>query len=187
MSRITYDRDLRRLNRAEGYLVLGLPLRAIEIVRERKDWGRYSFHASYLEGEALRTLERYREASECLERAASIRPDDVDTAVALGWCYKRTHKLAQAIDALERIKRRDPAIALIRYNLACYWSIAGNRERALLELGEALRLQPAMVELATSEVDFDPIRTEPGFVKVLGSATALSTESTRTWDFTSAG
>jgi tetratricopeptide (TPR) repeat protein len=170
-----FDRDLRRLNQAEGYLVLGLPARTIEIVKERKDWGRYGFHASFLEGEALRTLERYKEASECLERAATMRPDDVDTAIALGWCYKRTHRLAQAIDVLDRISRRDPSIALVRYNLACYWSIAGNLERAIVELRAAIRIEPAMVGLASSEVDFDPIRTEPAFQKILGSASALST------------
>ena len=55
------------------------------------------FEASYLMGEALRALERYREALKPLEVAAALRPDEVHVALALGWCYKRTHRLAQAI------------------------------------------------------------------------------------------
>ena len=79
-----------------------------------------------LTGEALRVLGRYRDALKPLEVAASLRPGDVGVAIALGWCYKRTHRLAQAIDALGRAVRHNPDEALLHYNLSCYWSLAGN-------------------------------------------------------------
>ena len=56
------------------------------------------FEANFLKGEALRCLDRYREALKPLEIAASLRPSDTRVALALGWCYKRTNRLAQAID-----------------------------------------------------------------------------------------
>ena len=84
------------------------------------------FEACLLKGEALRSLERYREAIQPLEMAASLRPGDTGVALALGWCYKRTNRLAQAIDALDRARRHNPENPLLHYNLACYWSLAGN-------------------------------------------------------------
>ena len=42
------------------------------------------FEASFLKGEALRCLDRYREALVSLEVAASLRPEDVAVALAQG-------------------------------------------------------------------------------------------------------
>ena len=108
MSRIIRDRIKRQLDEAEGYLMLDLPRRALEILERRSDWATMQFEASFLTGEALRSLERYREALKPLEVAAALRPADIGVAIALGWCYKRTHRLAQAIDALERAERHNP-------------------------------------------------------------------------------
>src|SRR5690348_3964203 len=105
MTRMTHDRIVRKLLSAEGYLEIDLPQRALDILQSRSDWATMQFEASFLTGEALRSLERYREALKPLEVAAGLRPGDPDVAIALGWCYKRTHRLAQAIDALERALR----------------------------------------------------------------------------------
>src|SRR5438309_8371032 len=119
MSQIIVDRIKRQLASAEGFLTLNLPERALEVLQGRSDWATMQFEASFLTGEALRVLGRYREALKPLEVAAGLKPGDVDVAIALGWCYKRTHRLAQAIDALERAERENPQHALIHYNLAC--------------------------------------------------------------------
>src|ERR1700681_3380268 len=122
MGRIIGDRIKRQLDEAEGFLMLNLPQRALEILGSRADWATMQFEASFLMGEALRELNRYREALKPLEVAAGLRPGDVGVAIALGWCYKRTHRLAQAIDALARALRHNPEEALLHYNLSCYWS-----------------------------------------------------------------
>src|SRR3954451_249811 len=143
MSRIIRDRIKRQLDEAEGYLMLNLPLRALAILERRSDWATMKFEASFLMGEALRSLERYREELKPLEIAAALNPEEVGVAIALGWCYKRTHRLAQAIDALERAARHNPdAPGILHYNLACYWSLAGNAAKALDELSQALDLEP---------------------------------------------
>src|SRR3954452_5506890 len=89
MGRIIRDRIVRQLDAAEGYLMLGLPDRALEILQGRPDWATMQFEASFLNGEALRVLGRYREALKPLEVAAALRPGDLGVAFALGWCYKR--------------------------------------------------------------------------------------------------
>lgn len=171
MSRIIRDRIKRQLDEAEGYLMLNLPNRTLEILESRADWATMQFEASFLAGEALRSLERYREALKPLEVAAALRPADVGVAIALGWCYKRTHRLAQAIDALERAERHNPDMALLHYNLACYWSLAGNTPKALDSLAVALDLDAKLRELIPEEHDFDQLRGNPEFERLtLGPA-----------------
>lgn len=167
MGRIGADRIVRRLSEAEGYLMLDLPRRALEILRSRDDWATMKFEASCLTGEALRALGRYREALTSLEVAASLRPGDLSVAIALGWCYKRTQRLAQAIDALERAVREHPGEALLHYNLACYWSLVGDPAQAVRSLAEAIDLEPRLRDWVAAESDFDPIRREAEFERVM--------------------
>lgn len=166
MSRINRDRVKRQLDEAEGYLMLGLPERALQILERPSDWATMQFEASLLTGEALRALGRYREALKPLEVAAGLRPSDVSVALALGWCYKRTHRLAQAIDALERAERHNPDEPLIHYNLACYWSLASNAPKALDELATALELEPELRSRIGDEADFDSLRGNPDFERL---------------------
>ncbi|MBX6315836.1 MAG: tetratricopeptide repeat protein [Isosphaeraceae bacterium] len=168
------DRIIRKLDEAEGYLMLGLPRRALEILQSRSDWATMQFEASLLTGEALRALERYREAIKPLEQAARLQPGDVGVAIALGWCYKRTHRLAQAIDALERAARLHAEEPLLHYNLACYWSLAGSPAKALDELATALDLDPDLRRLIANETDFDPIRGNPAFERLVSGKASMA-------------
>ncbi len=171
MARIIRDRIVRQLDEAEGYLMLGLPQRALEILESRTEWPGMTFESSFLTGEALRSLGRIREALRPLERAAALRPDDVAVAISLGWCYKRTHRLAQAIDALERASREHPEEPLLHYNLACYWSLAGNPAKSLEELSAALTLDPDLRERIVEEPDFDGLRGHPEFERIASGKT----------------
>jgi tetratricopeptide (TPR) repeat protein len=171
MSRISRDRIRRLLDEAEGYLLLELPRRSLQILESRSDWSSMQFEANLLKGEALRCLERYREALRPLEIAAGLQPGDPRVALALGWCYKRTNRLAQAIDALARALVAHPEQALLHYNLACYWTLAGNSTKALEALSTALELDPELRSLIAGEPDFDQLRDNPDFHRVaFGSA-----------------
>ncbi|RUL86213.1 TPR end-of-group domain-containing protein [Tautonia sociabilis] len=161
------DPIVRRLLEAEGFLELGMPSHALEILQSRSEWATVQFEASYLTGEALRELGRYREALAALDVAAKLRPDSLHVAIAQGWCYKRTHRLAQAIDALDRARRHHPDNALIRYNLACYWSLAGDPVKCLEELRAALAIAPHYRAMIDSEPDFDPVRSNPSFRRLV--------------------
>ena len=167
MSRISQDQIRRRLDEAEGYLLLELPLRSLEILESRADWAGMQFEACLLKGEALRELTRYREALKPLEMASALRPTDSRVALALGWCYKRTNRLAQAIDTLERVAREQPGEALIHYNLACYWSLAGTASKAIEALATALELNPELRGLVALEADFDRLRGNPDFERIV--------------------
>ncbi len=168
MSQIIIDRIKRQLSAAEGYLTLNLPNHALKILESRADWATMQFEASFLMGETLRVLGRYRDALKPLEVAASLRPGDVGVAIALGWCFKRTHRLAQAIDALARALRDHPREPLLHYNLACYWSLANNAGKAIGSLAQALELDPDIQTMIAGESDFDPLRGNPEFERLAG-------------------
>ena len=163
-----YDRIKRQLGEAEGYLMLDMPLKALAILEGRDDWATMRFEAAFLTGEALRTTGRYREALKQLELAATLRPEDVGVAIALGWCYKRTQRLAQAIDALGRAVRRKPREPILHYNLACYWSLANNPAKATEALALALTLDPDLRSMAAREPDLVPLRGDPDFERIVG-------------------
>ena len=51
----------------------------------------------------------------------------------------------------------------IRYNLACSYSLAGEKEKAINELREALKMNPTLTEWSKQDPDFEPIRGETGY------------------------
>ena len=121
----------------------------------------YDVERLYYRGEALRVMERYEESLESLEEAAELHPDQVHIWLAIGWCEKRLDRIERAISALEEAALIDPENALVHYNLACYFSLAGDADMALDELGKASGVDVHYLNLVKDEVDFDPIRDDP--------------------------
>jgi tetratricopeptide (TPR) repeat protein len=148
---------------AEGYLELGMARQALGALGRLGDPTALDAHSLYLWGEALRELERYEEALVPLERAAEIVPDQIPIWIALGWCYKRIGRLDLAIESLETAVAIEPSTALLHYNLACYWSLAGNKERLLQSLSRTLSIDADFRKLIDDEPDFDPFRSDPDF------------------------
>lgn len=179
------ERQIRRrriLREAEGYLGLAMLRRsripevsprrarlanlALKALARLDATGARCPAAAYLRGEALRMMDRYREAAAAFERATDLNPMDPRGWLALGWCYKRMGRLDLAIEALGQAQSVDPIRPVIHYNLACYWSLACNAELAIGYLARAFELQPAYRDAATREPDFDPIRSHPGFLEL---------------------
>lgn len=182
VSRSERVRRQQLLREAEGYLDLatvfgnrwGLATRHRDVLAERalaqlekaKQFGGASFEAMYLEGEALRTLERWSDAVVPLEAARRDDAANIHVYLALAWCYKRMDRLDLAVEALEEALVHEPAAGILHYNLACYWSLAGNARRAVQYLSEAFELDPDYRDMVGSEEDFKPIRQHPAFVSL---------------------
>lgn len=166
MKRRTSESRIRQLKihrEAEGYLELNLPRQALSALARLGDPAHFETHAMYLWGEALRAMERYEEALIPLSRAAQADRNLVHVWVALGWCYKRTGQIQQAIEALETARRIAPKEPLLHYNLACYFSLAGDKRQMLDHLSTALSLEPAYLMMIEDESDFDPVRGDGDF------------------------
>ncbi|NIP85437.1 MAG: tetratricopeptide repeat protein, partial [Planctomycetales bacterium] len=137
---------------------------ALAVLRRGEGAGGADGHLLYLKGEALRSLQRYPEALEVLHLATELVPESVAVWLAMGWCYKRTGRVDLAIQALEEGLGYEPGEALLHYNLACYWSLYGDKGQALAYLGAALDMDAGYRERIEGEPDFDPLRDDPDFL-----------------------
>ncbi|MCE9607385.1 MAG: tetratricopeptide repeat protein [Planctomycetia bacterium] len=160
LNRIRYQRLLRE---AEGYLELGLPHLAVETLGKIDEPGTFHGKQLYLLGEAFRAQGRFSEAIEALQASADKAPSKIDIYLALAWCYKRVSRIDLAIDAMQKALEIDHSLAILHYNLACYWSLLPNKEQAIQCLSEALRRDPDYRDLIAGESDFDLVRHDPDF------------------------
>ena len=176
------EKRIRRqhlLREAQGYLELALLFadcwsldqHRIEVLAERsldsldeleKRFGS-SVRTLYLKGEVYRLLEKYSQAIFFLQEANRIEPNNADALLALGWCYKRTGRLDLAVASLEEAIEIDYSLGIAHYNLACYWSLAGQAQLAIKHLSIAFDIEPDYRQYVAEESDFDSIRCHPGF------------------------
>ena len=66
-----------------------------------------------------------------VSKAGNQEPENVGLLMGMAWCYKRIDRLSRAIDSMEEAYRAHPDEAVVLYNLACYFSLAGNKPKAL--------------------------------------------------------
>jgi tetratricopeptide (TPR) repeat protein len=166
----TLKKHKRLLDAAEGYLLLELApqaLAALEQIPCDTEDQAVALAADILRGEVYRSLHRYHEALDACQRAIRQRPKDVSLLLMMAWCYKRTDELPRAIAALEEASRIDSRQAIIPYNLACYFSLAGEKEKALGHLERALRIDKSFRDQIDDESDFDGQRHDYDFQELL--------------------
>ena len=143
-----------------GLLGVGLPQQALDLLNRLGTLGAGDARTLYLQGEALRSLERYADAIAPLGKVAELEPENVQVLLALGWCHKRTGRIDLAIGALDAALAADGDEPLIRYNLACYHSVAGDKRAALAYLERPSHSIPTTAcSLTTSRTSIRSART----------------------------
>ncbi len=112
-------------------------------------------------------LERYDEALVDFSRSLELEPDGFDSFVNRGITYSKLGRydeaLADSIRALEL--ETDDASTL--YNLACLFSLRGQTDDALDYLEKTIALDKKYQEDAKTDEDFDNIRDDPRFKKLI--------------------
>ena len=85
--------------------------------------------------------------------------------------------------------RRNPALARMEdantrvlYNLACEYSLAGEKEKALATLRDAIAAGAASASALRGDSDFDPIRKESGFQEMLAALDAKERPGRMLWN-----
>jgi uncharacterized Ntn-hydrolase superfamily protein len=96
----------------------------------------------------LQRLLSIQQAYESLSKAMSLR---------------EAGDLAGAICELECARDACPGMAYLHYDLACYYSLSGEKTKALQELEKALKLEPSYKQMALEDKDLEMIRGEAKF------------------------
>jgi tetratricopeptide (TPR) repeat protein len=177
----TKSRAIRKklLREAEGYIDLAMAMddrwplgldsrtllsdRAIEALDCLARAAAETSIAWYLRGQAHRVSERYSDAIDCLRKSLELNSDNIGAYLALGWCFKRVGKVGMAIEALEAALETGSEVAMVHYNLACYWALVNKGDSAAYHLGLAIDLNPDYRNLVATEHDFDLVRHHPDF------------------------
>lgn len=121
----------------------------------------------YLKGETQRISGRHEEAIHYFEQSRRIDPDNVLLCLALGWSYKRSNRLGEAIEAMKQAVEMDSESAIAHYNLACYLALDEHIESSLQHLSYAFDLDDHYRDMAMFEEDFDLIRSDPRFASMM--------------------
>jgi Flp pilus assembly protein TadD len=92
--------------------------KAVELAPEQPIALNYLGYAQIERGENL------KEATELLERARKLRPDDAAIVDSLGWAYFRSGEIDKALPLLEKAAQGEPGSATINEHLGdAYWRI----------------------------------------------------------------
>jgi len=75
---------------------------------------------------------------------------------------------AEAADRARELLEAFPRNPRLLYNVACCESLAGRKEDAIEHLRLAIESSEPLRELAAGDSDFDPLRGEPEFEKLVG-------------------
>ncbi|MGH8003117.1 MAG: TPR end-of-group domain-containing protein, partial [Limisphaerales bacterium] len=86
--------------------------------------------------------------------------------------HYRDKNLTAAVKEAELAVLADPTNADCHYDYACYLSLSGKREDALLALKKTLQLNPKMADLAKKDGDLSNIRSAASFKKMVEEAEA---------------
>ena len=166
MAEATDLQKQRAIEAAQGYLMLDLPDAAL------RQLGLFSTseapaEVEQLRGEAFRLKEDYERALQHFELVSANGEPSLDLWMGMAWCYKRVGRIEKAIECMRAAYQTSPKVAVVLYNLACYYSLAGEKEEALSWLARAFRMDNSYRKSVASETDFDPIRNDQEFIYLM--------------------
>ena len=91
--------------------------------------------------------------------------------------------------AIHEELRRNPALAKMEdannrvlYNLACEYSLAGEKEKALGVIRDGISAGTMFAQSLRQDTDFDPIRNDPAFKQILAELDAKERPSRMLWN-----
>jgi len=161
------DQVLDHLNKAEGYLMLGMHEDALHEATQAAEADAASFAAHLMQGVALIALERYADAAAPLGRASELEPDRPEPYIHLAYVHRRTVSLDKAIETITRAVELKPDMPLANYNLACYYALKGDADEALRYLSRAVNIAPQYREAARTDEDFASLHANERFRRLV--------------------
>lgn len=121
----------------------------------------------YCRGSARYNNQRYQEALADLTEAYRRDPELSQALFLISMCYSHMDRLIEAIQLINQVLAVNPRNDEALYNRACYYSRCGDRERALEDLRHAVKLDTTWREAAREDDDFNSIRGDEEFSKIV--------------------
>lgn len=86
-----------------------------------------------------------------------------ENAIERGDAQHAVQLQKNAVPVLQEIDDSPQWRSNLVYNLACQYALAGDSQNAILQLGEALRLNPDLAEWSQQDSDLDSLREHPAY------------------------
>lgn len=157
----------RQLRAAEGYLALNMPDHALRELDAIPEMGDEQYQVFMLRGESLQLKKDHDRALAAFCQAHEQKPTDLVALMGMAWCFKRVDQLPRAIEAMKQAYQFHKEVPVVLYNMSCYYALAGDKDNALSWLGRSLRMDRKFLDLIPTETDFDSLRDDPDFVRLL--------------------
>jgi Tfp pilus assembly protein PilF len=138
---------------ARGYLALGMVQEADDELCKIGELAGAGPDVLRLRAVIYERGERWELMKEVADTLVLRWPEEAAHWIALGWATRRACSIPEAVAVLQRSLSHHPQEAVIHYNLACYAAQTGVFDEARKRLEDAIRLNPAMRELALEDPD----------------------------------
>ena len=112
-------------------------------------------------------LEKYDESLADYNRALELKPDYPDALYNRGITYVKLERYDEALADFKRSLELRPDNAATLYNMACHFSLQEKTDESLSYLEKAIHQDKKYQEKAKTDEDFDNIRKDPRFKKLI--------------------
>ncbi len=120
-------------------------------------------------GDSANEVRLAKETIERARRAIDVNPKDARAWILGAGGLARQGEKKEALEWAERSVSVGPESASTAYNFACLLTRYGEYERAIDQLENAVRLGSRNKLYYETDVDFDPLRDHPRFIRLLDS------------------
>lgn len=113
-------------------------------------------------------LGRYETAIEIYEELLKKDPNSFATYNDLAHCYAKLNNPQKALEFSKKAMELNPSHKDVLFNYACINALVGNKNEALSSLEKLKKISPEKIKRSSSDSDFDSIRDDPRFKKLIG-------------------
>ena len=111
---------------------------------------------------------RYDKAIDDLDRAIKLKPNNATYYALRGLTYAKLGKYDKSIKDLDKAIKLEPTFSTHYYYRARAYSMAGNLNNAIQDLDKAIQMSTATSFFAKTEKDFNNIRNNSDFKRLIG-------------------
>ena len=126
--------------------------------------------ALYNRGNALGNLGRDEEAIASYDKVLAIQTDDHEAWNNRGYALGNLGRDEEAIASFERVLDIKPDYHQAWYNIACTYALQDKSDLAIENLEKAILLDKKYCNMAKDDSDFDSIRQDSRFQKLIGQS-----------------